>query len=133
MAWYTHFPGMTRRRSLVVEAAMDQYSRHQRDLAEEPGPLPLCAGPISNGEFIPAPQSTRDRAINAVIRSTIDTSARRLGVDRRRFLQGAGAVAAALAAFELAGCATTSTVRTSSLAGRHGRGGTFNAPPPEDT
>ena len=111
---------------------MDQFSRHQRDQAEAPAPLPLCAGPISNGEFIPGPQSARDRAVNAVIRSTIHTSARGLGVDRRRFLQGAGAVAAALAAFELAGCATTATTRTSSSVGRHGRGGTFNAPPPED-
>jgi predicted TIM-barrel fold metal-dependent hydrolase len=111
---------------------MDQFSRHQRDQAEDPAPLPLCAGPISNGEFIPFPQSARDRAINAVIRSTIDASARRLGIDRRRFLQSAGAVAASLAAFELAGCTSTAT-RTSSLAGRHGRGGTFSAPPPEDT
>ena len=76
----------------------------------------------------PAPQSTRDRAINAVIRSTIDTSARRLGVDRRRFLQGAGAVAAALAAFELAGCSPTGTAaRRSSSIVRHGHGGTFSA------
>lgn len=105
---------------------MDRFSRHQRDQAEDPAPLPLCVGPISNGEFIPGPQSARDRAINAVIRSTIDTSARGLGIDRRRFLQGAGAVAASLAAFELAGC-------TSSSDRRHGRGGTFSAPPPEDT
>ena len=47
---------------------MDQFSRHQRDQAEDPAPLPLCAGPISNGEFIPGAQSARDRAINAVIR-----------------------------------------------------------------
>src|SRR5258708_5032552 len=113
---------------------MDQFSRHQRDQADGPTPLPLHAGPISNGEFVPGPQSAHDRAINAVIRSTIDTSARRLGVDRRRFLQGAGAVAAPLAAFELAGCSPTATTTRAATSGRrHGRGGTFSTPPPEDT
>jgi hypothetical protein len=112
---------------------MDRFSRHQRDQAEDSAPLPLWAGPISNGEFIPGPQSAHDRAINAIIRSHIDSSARKLGVDRRRFLQGAGAVAAALAAFELAGCSPTIATHKSSSAARTGRGGTFNTPPPEDT
>ena len=70
-----------------------------------PPHLPLRAGPVSNGEFVPAAETARDRAINELIRSSIDDAARRLGMDRRRFLQSAGAVAASLAAFELAGCA----------------------------
>jgi predicted TIM-barrel fold metal-dependent hydrolase len=113
---------------------MDRFSRHQRDQSEDQVPLPLSAGPISNGEFIPSAPSARDRDINAAIRSTIDGAARRAGVDRRRFLQGAGAVAAALAAFELAGCSPAAiTAPRSSSPTRHGRGGTFSTPPPEDT
>ncbi len=93
--------------------------------------MPLCAGPVSNGEFAPAAPSAADRAVNQLIRSSIDHSVARTGVDRRRFLQGAGAVAAALAAFELAGCATTgSSHRSSAPLGR--RGGTFATPPPAD-
>ena len=44
----------------------------------------------------------------------VDDAARRLGIDRRRFLQSAGAVAASLAAFELTGCSgPVSSTRTS--------------------
>ncbi|MGO9857652.1 MAG: hypothetical protein ACLPYY_21755 [Acidimicrobiales bacterium] len=43
-----------------------------------------------------------------LLRNPVDGSARR-GVDRRRFLQGVGAMAASLAAFELAGCSSAPT------------------------
>jgi hypothetical protein len=52
-------------------------------------------------------------------------------MDRRRFLQGAGAVAVSLAAFELAGCASPAATHPSAV--RHGQGGTFTTPSPEDT
>jgi hypothetical protein len=94
--------------------------------------LPLLAGPVSNGEFVPAPASARDRTTNELIRSSIDDAARRLNMDRRRFLHGAGAVAASLAAFELAGCGGATPSR-SAKASRGGRGGTFTVPSPEDT
>ncbi|HEX3332888.1 MAG TPA: amidohydrolase family protein [Acidimicrobiales bacterium] len=80
---------------------------------------------------MPAPATPRDRAVNALIRSSIDDAARRAGVDRRRFLQGAGAVAASLAAFELAGC--SSTAAPGRTARGAGRGGHFKTPPTTDT
>jgi hypothetical protein len=83
---------------------------------------------VSNGEFVPAAATSTDHAVNRLIRSSIDTGAKRLGVDRRRFLQGAGAVAASLAAFELAGCSSPHQ-----LSAQHRHGGTFKVPPPEDT
>ena len=112
---------------------MGQFARRQRDRADAPAHLPLRAGPISNGEFVPAAESSGDRAVNQLIRSSIDDSSRRLGMDRRRFLQGAGAVAASLAAFELAGCTTAGTARSSPTTRPRGLGGTFTTPPPEDT
>src|SRR5215469_6312559 len=90
--------------------------------------LPLTAGPVSNGEFVPAAPTAHDRAVNALIRRSVDDASRRTGVDRRRFLQGAGAVAASLGAFELAGCSSGATRVAGS---RHG--GHFKVPPPEDT
>jgi hypothetical protein len=54
-------------------------------------------------------------------------------MDRRRFLQGAGAVAASLAVFELAACSDTATTHGASSPHKGGHGGTFAAPPPEDT
>ena len=91
---------------------------------------------MSNGEFIPAPPSADDRDVDRLIRGSIDTAARRVRVERRRFLQSAGAVAATLAAFELAGCAGAGEPRSSarsSTTSAPGRGGTFTVPPPDDT
>jgi hypothetical protein len=53
-------------------------------------------------------------------------------MDRRRFLQSAGAVAASLAAFELAGCTTSGSVHASSKKTGGGQGGTFRSPKPHD-
>jgi hypothetical protein len=108
-------------------AGIGPFSRRLRD-QEDNGRLPLAAGPVSNGEFVPAAVTATDRAVNRLIRASIDAGAKRVGVDRRRFLQGAGAVAAALAALELAGCSSPHQ-----LSAPHRHGGTFKVPPPEDT
>jgi len=109
-------------------AGIGPFSRRLRDRHDDH--LPLPAGPVSNGEFVPAPQSPRDRKVNELIRTNIDDAARRLGVDRRRFLQGAGAVAVSLAAFELAGCASAS--HPQATAHPRPRGGRFTTPTPTD-
>ncbi len=107
------------------------FSRRLRDRPDDQ--LPLDARPVSNGEFVPAAAGARDRKVNALIRASIDDSARRVGVDRRRFLQGAGAVAASLAAFEFAGCASPPAAHPQAAARPRGKGGRFKVPPPEDT
>lgn len=112
-------------------AGIGPFSRRLRDRHDDH--LPLTAGPVSNGEFVPAAEGARDRAVNELIRASIDESARRLGMDRRRFLQGASAVAASLAVFEFAGCASPPTSHGQAVSHPRGRGGRFNVPPPEDT
>jgi len=112
--------------------APSRFSRGQRDSEGRQPPLPLAAGPVSNGEFVPAAQTAHDRAINELIRSSIESSAKRLGIDRRRFLQTAGAVAASLAAFELVGCANPAATHRLGAPARRGRGGTFSVPPSTD-
>jgi len=94
-------------------------------------PLPLPAGPVSNGEFVPAAPTPGHRATDDLVRSAVDAAATRLGMDRRRFLQSAGAVAASLAAFELGGCTGAPSGRSSKAPGT-GPGGTFRTPPPVD-
>jgi len=114
-----------------VVGIVGRFSRKVRD--PEPASLPLPAGPVSNGEFVPAASGARARATNVLVRSVVDDAARRLGVDRRRFLQSAGAIAASLAAFELSGCSgAVSSTRTPHTA-RGGQGGTFTTPSPLDT
>ena len=104
-------------------AMVGRFARRLRD--HEDQTLPLPAGPVSNGEFVPASPDSRAMATNALIRSVVDDTAKRLGVDRRRFLQSAGAVAASLAAFELVGCAgpvlRTIVEDNHSRSGRHVR------------
>ncbi len=98
------------------------FARRVRDQHDDQ--LPLAAGPVSNGEFVPAAAGSLDRAVNRHIRAAVDVAVRRTGLDRRRFLQTAGAVAASLAAFELAACTSAPS---------HPQGGRFRTPPPEDT
>src|SRR5579859_3206116 len=102
-----------------------RFTRRLRDRDDDV--LPLAAGPVSNGEFVPAATTAHDRAVNALIRRSIDDASRRTGVDRRRFLQGAGAVAASLGALELAGCSSGATRQAGPS-----RGGHYKLPPPED-
>ena len=118
--------------------------RRRRD-ADGPAILPLPPGPIGNGEFIPAAPCAIDHEVERVIRDLVDTSARRAGIDRRRFLLTAGGVAASLAAFNLAACSgrrgraasaasTTGPPPTTGPSSTTGppptTGGTFTVPPP---
>ena len=95
--------------------------------------LPLPPGPITNGEFVPAPPSRHDAEVLREMLARSDAAARRSGVDRRMFLRGAGGVAAALAVYNLAACSSkrsaqpATTVTTTSAPG-----GSFSVPPPED-
>ena len=126
--------------------------RRRREL-EQPPPLPLPPGPVSNGEFVPEPLTANDVALGALMREHIVEAARYGGLDRRQFLQGAGAVAASLAAINLASCSSrrtsapaapsarqtsttispstsTSTAPTTTVA--HDQGGTYTVPPSSD-
>lgn len=61
-----------------------------------PWPIPTQA--ISNGEFMPAPQNSRQREVEARIRSLADALAPHHGLDRRSFLASAAGMAAAFSA-----------------------------------
>ena len=98
----------------------------ERHGPDRPPTLPLPPGPVSNGEFLPAPPAADDRHRYAATLRAVEDAAARAGLDRRQFLQTAGGVAAALAVFNLAACSSgggTATRRP---------GGTFHVPPPSD-
>ena len=116
--------------------------RRRRELDGTDASLALPPGPVSNGEFIPAPATGRDRAIERSTRLLVDEAARRAGLDRRQFLQTAGGVAASLAVFNVAACAkrtgrpaptTPAGAGTPAPTTSAQPGGTFAVPPPEDT
>lgn len=114
-------------------------SRWRRRLAQQPDcwpTLPLRPGPASNGEYLPPPRTRSDRALERAALDRVAVAADRIGMDRRRFLQTSGGVAAVLATFNAAACSggggdaapTTSRESTTST----DPGGSFEVPDPED-
>lgn len=89
--------------------------------------LPIKLGPVSNGEFLPQPLGSVEREAIRRTRMGADRVARRLGMDRRRFLRSVGGAALMLGA--LAACESESKRSTDRRSG-----GTFAVPDdPADT
>ncbi|QYG93066.1 amidohydrolase [Iamia sp. SCSIO 61187] len=89
-----------------------------RDDEHRPAPLPFRPGTVSNGEFLPPEPTARDREVARRIVAGADAAARRMGVDRRRFLQGASGMALTLGVLNLAACGSdrSATPRTAGSA-----------------
>ncbi len=112
---------------------------------DRPAPLPFRPGPVSNGEFLPREPTARDHEAARLIVARADTAARRVGIDRRRFLQSASGMAVTLGVLNFVGCggddtagpgpssssSTTTTTRPSGTTTPPA--GTYEVPDPEDT
>jgi predicted TIM-barrel fold metal-dependent hydrolase len=59
---------------------------------------PVPTQMVSNGEFVPLPQTTQQRKVEARIKELADAAASRLGMDRRQFLRTASGMATAFLA-----------------------------------
>jgi len=102
--------------------------------------LPLSVTPGTNGEYIPDAPSRFDLDVGEAALAHADEAARRAGMDRRRFLQTAGGVAAVLATIDLAACSSSSSNKaapvptsTSSTTPTTSKpGGSFTVPPPHE-
>jgi hypothetical protein len=71
--------------------------------------LPIKLDTTSNGEFAPVPLPRDALAARAAAHSALDAGARRVGLDRRRYLAGLLGAAATLAAFNRAWAAAGKT------------------------
>jgi predicted TIM-barrel fold metal-dependent hydrolase len=60
--------------------------------------MPVPTQIISNGEYMPLPQSSDQRRVEARINELVAANSGRLGMDRRRFLLGSGGMAASFLA-----------------------------------
>ena len=67
------------------------------DLAESLGP-PVPTRMISNGEYLPAPQTEKQKCVQARLEELAGEAARKLGISRRQFLRSSGGMAAAFVA-----------------------------------
>ena len=76
----------------------EQVAKCARADVAEPFRSPVPTRVISNGEYMPAPQTQRQKRVEARIQEIADDASRRLGVSRRTFLASTGGMAAAFLA-----------------------------------
>ena len=76
----------------------DQVAQCSRADVSEPFRAPIPTRMISNGEYMPIPQTDQQRHVEARVRELADAASQRLGISRRRFLAGSGGLAAAFLA-----------------------------------
>jgi len=66
------------------------------DLGEPVSPVPTRM--ISNGEYMPVPQTPQQKRVEARVAELAEAASQRLGISRRQFLAGSGGMAASLLA-----------------------------------
>ena len=76
----------------------EQIARCRRADVGEPITSPIPTRMISNGEYMPVPQTEQQRRIEARVESLADEASRKLGISRRTFLRSPGGMAASLLA-----------------------------------
>jgi uncharacterized protein len=96
--------------------------------------LPVGVTPATNGEYVPDAPTRHALDVEASALARADEVARSVGMDRRRFLQTAGGVAAVLATIDLAACSssartTTPPTTTTARSTTSRPGGSFAVPP----
>ena len=75
----------------------DQVAKCTRaDIADPHLPIPTQM--ISNGEYMPAPQTPRQKQVEFRLTDLADAASKKLGLSRRAFLTSSGGMAAALLA-----------------------------------
>jgi hypothetical protein len=75
-----------------------QVAQCQRADVAEPLQPPIPTRMISNGEYMPAPQTDQQKRVETRLEALADEASKRLGIGRRRFLHSSGGMAATLLA-----------------------------------
>src|SRR4051794_41811788 len=71
----------------------EQVARCERADVAEPLRCPVPTRMISNGEYMPVPQTDRQKRVEARVEELADETSKRLGISRRQFLCGSGGLA----------------------------------------
>src|SRR5262249_42808928 len=66
------------------------------DIAEPPSPVPTRM--ISNGEYMPVPQTPQQKRVESRVAELASETSSKLGISRREFMAGSGGMAAAFLA-----------------------------------
>jgi hypothetical protein len=76
----------------------EQVTKCERADVAEPLRSPVPTRMISNGEYMPAPQTEKQKRVEARIAELAEAASKKLGISRRQFLASSGGMAAALVA-----------------------------------
>lgn len=76
----------------------EQVAQCERADIAEPLRAPIPTRMISNGEYMPIPQTESQKRVEARVEDLAEEASRRLGISRRKFLRSSGGVAATLIA-----------------------------------
>ena len=76
----------------------EQVTQCERADVAEPFRSPVPTRMISNGEYMPVPQTDKQKQVEARIEELADEASKKLGISRRQFLRSSGGMAAALIA-----------------------------------
>src|SRR4026208_2267996 len=76
----------------------EQVAQCERADVAEPLRSPIPTRMISNGEYMPVPQTEQQRRVEARIEELAEEASNRLGISRRKFLHSSGGMAATLLA-----------------------------------
>src|SRR5262245_21117885 len=76
----------------------EQVAQCERADVAEPLPSPIPTRMVSNGEYMPVPQTDQQKRVEARVEALANEASKRLGISRRQFLTGSGGMAAALLA-----------------------------------
>ncbi len=87
-------PGSREEDSWFSEEQLDQLESAENDQLRSPIPTQM----VSNGEYMPNPQTDAQRRVEARIQELAGEVSKKLGVSRRQFLAGAGGMAASFVA-----------------------------------
>ncbi|MBV8934261.1 MAG: hypothetical protein JO095_00425 [Alphaproteobacteria bacterium] len=76
----------------------DEQLEHCAPAETEPFQSPVPTRMVSNGEYMPYPQTRQQQHVEHRIKELAETASKKLGISRRQFLEGTGGLAASFIA-----------------------------------
>ena len=87
-------PGSREEDAWLSDAQLARCAPAEADPFQSPVPTRM----VSNGEYMPHPQTEQQKHVEVRIKELADSAAKKLGISRRQFLAGTGGMAAAFLA-----------------------------------
>src|SRR5436190_19143424 len=74
----------------------EQVAKCERADLAEPFHAPIPTRMISNGEYVPVPQTEQQKRVEARVEALAHDASKKLGISRRKFFHGSGGMAVTL-------------------------------------